>query len=115
MRATKLLQIVDTAVETIDRYVLLSRIDLRSLSPIVTGDAELNALREQVDDEGVEDAETYRDANDTPAMQRFMQMSLWAQEALLAGLDRDAPLKYGPREIMPGLDDALRAVRIGVK
>ena len=46
-------------------------------------------------------------------MQRFMQMSLWAQEALLAGLDQETLLKYGPRDIMPGLDDALREVCIG--
>ena len=112
-RAAKLLQIADMTVENIDRYVLLSRIDLRSLSPISTGDPDLNELREQTEDQSVEAAETYRDANDTPAMQRFMQMSLWAQEALLAGLDQETLLKYGPRDIMPGLDDALREVCLG--
>jgi len=112
-RAAKLVQIVDGTVENIDRYALLSRIDLRSVSPISTGAPNLNAIREETEETAVESAEGFRQSNDTPAVRRFWQLSLWATQALQAGVDQQEMLRYGPRQFMPGLDEDLRAVCIG--
>jgi hypothetical protein len=114
-RPARLVGLVDGTAENFGRYVLLRRIKLDEFNPLATGDSALLELSEAIEDEAVEAAEAHRKTNDTPAMQRFHQMSEWVAEALQAAADQNELLSYGPTQWMVGLDEDLRALCIGTK
>jgi hypothetical protein len=114
-RPAQLISLVDSTAENFGRYVLLRRIKLDEINPLATGDEKILALGEETSDAAIEAAEAVRKANDTPAMQRFLELAEWVAEALQAAVDQTQLLRYGPSQWMAGLDEDLRALCIDVK
>ena len=114
-RPAKLVDLVNGTTENFSRYVLLRRFALDEINPLATGDQDMLTLSEEIADAAIEGGEAHRAANDTPAMQRFQELSEHVAEALQAAIDQPQMLRYGPTQWMVGLDEDLRTLCIGTR
>jgi hypothetical protein len=114
-RPAKLVDLVNGTTENFSRYVLLRRIALDEINPLATGGQDALTLGEEIADAAIAGAEAHRASDDTPAMQRFLELSDHVAEALQAAIDQPQMLRYGPTQWMAGLDEDLRALCIGTR
>jgi hypothetical protein len=105
-------RLVDQTTDMFDQYVSLNRIKLDRINPVATGSYVLEKRR--IDDSDGQ-AEEFIGRSETPALRRYLELVEAAIESLQAATDRNQLARYGPNQMIQGLDIALSAVCIVVR
>ena len=104
-RQLRLVRVLNFVIEQFDRYVLLNRIDLDSISPLSNGKDEL--LRADPS-EAIEGAlEKFVSDNPSPEFRQFYRLSELASELLPQALDTNFVLSVGPMTFYRGVETEL--------
>ncbi len=104
-RPLRLAKVLNFVIDQFDRYVLLNRINLDSISPLSNGKDELLSADPT---EAVEEAlEKFVNENTSPRFQRFYRLSEIAGEAMPEALDTNFVLKVGPVTFYRGVETEL--------
>jgi hypothetical protein len=108
-RPMRLAKVTDFVVEQFDRYVLLTRIRLKSFAPIATGNERL--LRANPT-EASETAVERLAARKLPQVERFLRLSEAAAGAMQDAFDRETVLLWGPATFYRGVETDLAEICI---
>jgi hypothetical protein len=119
-RPIRLAKVLDFVVEQFDRYVLLSRIQLKPISPLATGNVGLLAAKPS---EASEEAPGRSKARRTPRqvqprqvqprqVQRYVALSEASGAAIMSAFNREAAALWGPKTFYSGVEDDLAEVCI---
>lgn len=104
-RPLRLAKVLNFVIEQFDRYVLLNRIGLDSISPLSNGRDELFKADPT---EAIEEAlEEFVSDNPSPEFRRFYRLSELASELMPQALDADFVLKVGPMTFFRGVETDL--------
>jgi hypothetical protein len=104
-RPLRLAKVLNFVIEQFDRYVLLNRIGLDSISPLSNGRDELFKADPT---EAVEEAlEKFVNENTSLRFQRFYRLSEIAAEAMPQALDTNFVLRVGPMTFYRGVETDL--------
>jgi hypothetical protein len=110
-KALRLAKVADYVVEQLDRYALLTRIKLRSVSPLSTGnDRLLDANPAERVEQELEEIEA---KSTSPELRRFRDLGDKAAEALQAALKTREALTVGPGTYFRGVEADLAELCIG--
>jgi len=110
-RPKRLAKILDFIFEQFDRYNLITRIKLQSISPIATGNDELMNANPT---EQVEDAlDGFVAANKSAEIERFLTLSEQAAEAMQGAVKKEQALLAGPSTFYRGVEVELAELCIG--
>ena len=94
-------KLADQVAEQLDRHALLRRIQLkRPLSPLGTGNVALLQASEDL----AEKAERFLDAQTSARFKRWLEINEAMVEALERATDREAFLRMGPIQMIPGAE-----------
>jgi hypothetical protein len=101
-RPMRLAKVADFVVDQFDRYVVLKRLKIHSVSPLATGnDALLRANpSERIEDETAELATKAA----SPELPRFLELSDQAADAMAAAIKKDQVLLVGPGTFYRGVE-----------
>lgn len=98
--------IVNAVTETLDRNILILKFKLtRRFNPIATGDVKL--LSADPSDTAQDKAEAFLTASKSAPLNRYVELTTAAQEALNRSIDAKALLGTRIIDLMPGLDKDL--------
>ena len=101
-------QILDTTFEQFDRYVLIKRIKLASVSPAATGNA---ALSKPADD-AEEKLDKFIAANTSAAVKRYLALAEQDAAARKASFPKDPPQQPVPVVLYQGVETDLEGLCI---
>jgi len=104
-RPLRLVRVLNFVIEQFDRYVLLNRIDLDSISPLSNGKDEL--LRADPSEAIEEALEKFVSDNPSPEFRQFYRLSELASELLPQALDTNFVLSVGPMTFYRGVETEL--------
>jgi hypothetical protein len=106
-RPMRLAKVTDFVVEQFDRYVLITRIRLKSFAPLATGNERLlRANPTEVSETAVERLA----ARKSPQVERFLKLSEAAAGAMLEAFDRETALLWGPTTFYRGVEADLAGI-----
>lgn len=110
-RPVRLAKVADFVVEQFDRYAVLTRLNVRNVSPISTGnDALLNANpTERIEDE-LDKLATMAKSMELP---RFLELADHTTDALTAAIRKDQMLLVGPSTFYRGVEADLAEFCVG--
>jgi len=109
----RLAKIADMTFEQFDRYVLIKRIKLDTISPLATGN---DALLKMNPTEAAEDKiEKFLAANKSPALKKYLKLSQQSLAARAAATKMDDALKIGPHTFFGGVETDLAELCIGLR
>jgi hypothetical protein len=101
-RPIRLARALDFIFQQFDRYNLLQRMKIASVSPLSTGKEALLGANPT---EAAEDAvDAFAAAHKSAPMERFLALSEQAAEAMQGAVDREQVLRIGPTTFYRGLD-----------
>lgn len=104
-RPARLAKVLDFVVENFERYVLITRINLRSFSGISTGNDEL--LRMNPTEESQEAIEKFAAASTSPQVKRFVELSETTAPAVIDAFNQEIALQWGPHTYYRGVETDL--------
>jgi hypothetical protein len=104
-RPLRLVRVLNFVIEQFDRYVLLNRIGLDSISPLSNGKDEL--LRADPSEAIEEALERFVSDNPSPEFRQFYRLSELASEVLPEAIDTNFALKSGPMTFFRGVETDL--------
>jgi hypothetical protein len=110
-RPKRLAKGLDFIFEQFDRYNLIKRIKLASISPIATGNDDL--LRANPTEQAEDALDEFVAANKSADIERFMTLSEQAAEAMQSALKKEQILKVGPGTFYGGVEVELAELCIG--
>ena len=104
-RPARLAKVLDFVLENFERYVLITRINLKSFSPISTGNEELMRISpiEQIE----EAIESLVNTSTSPQLKRFVELSEITAPAVLDAFNREFALMWGPSTFFRGVENDL--------
>lgn len=112
-RPLRLAKVADFMVEQFDRYVLLTRHKIRSVSPLATGNDVL--LRANPSERIEEEIEELTAKATSPELPRFLELSDQAAGAMTDALKKDQVLLAGPNTFYRGVEVDLAELCITVR
>lgn len=104
-RPLRLVKVLGFVIEQFDRYVLLNKIKLDSISPISNGKDEL--LRADPTEEIEEALDKFVTESRSSPFKRFYELSEIAGQALLESIDTNFALRWGPSTFYRGVETEL--------
>jgi hypothetical protein len=105
-------KVLDFVFEQFDRYALITRIKVASVSPIATGnDRLLRANPTEAGEEALEKFETSKSAQ----IKRFLALSQQSAAAMQAATNKEQMLRIGPTTFYRGVETDLAELCIGSK
>ena len=108
----RLAKVADHIVEQFDRYVLLTRLKLRSVSPLSTGDDKLlNANPAERVEQELEEIEARSTSRE---LRRFLDLGEKATAAFQAAFKTSEALRVGPGTYFRGVETDLADLCIGI-
>jgi hypothetical protein len=112
-RPLRLAKVLDFVVEQFDRYALLKRIKIASLSPISTGNVDLENANPT--EQGVEALDDFAKASAAPELRRLLALSEEAADAVEAALKTGEANLAGPNAFYRGVEADLAELCIGTR
>jgi hypothetical protein len=109
-RPIRLATVLDFVVEQFDRYVLLNRIQLKSISPIATGNIRLMAANpSEASQEPLGRAKAGRKPRqvEPSQVQRYVALSEASGAAIMSAFNREAASLWSPKTFYSGVEDDL--------
>jgi hypothetical protein len=110
-RPLRLTKVLDFVFEQFDRYALIKRIMIASVSPISSGNEQL--LRANPAEAGEEALEKFTATNKSARMKRFLALSEQSVAAIQAATNKDLALRMGPNAFYRGIEVDLGELCIG--
>ena len=108
-RPVRLTKVLDFVFEQFDRYALLNRIKIGSVSPISSGNDPLLRATEA----GEEAVEKFIEAGKSARMKRFLALSAQSVAAMQAATNKNLALRMGPSAFYRGIEVDLGDLCIG--
>jgi hypothetical protein len=112
-RPLRLAKVADFVVEQFDRYVLLNRLKVRSVSPLSTGNDAL--LQTNPTERIEEEMQDLLARAKSPELSRFLDLSDQSAVAMASALKMDQMLLVGPSTFYRGVEVDLAALCIGAR
>jgi hypothetical protein len=110
-RPLRLTKVLDFVFEQFDRYALIKRIKIASVSPISTGNDQL--LRANPAEAGEEALEKFTETDKSAKVKRFLALSEQSAAAMQAAANKDLMLRMGPNAFYRGIEVDLGELCIG--
>lgn len=104
-RPARLAKVLDFVVENLERYALITRINLKRFSPISTGNIGL-LLIDPIE-ESEEAIEKFVSASTSPQLKRFIELSELTSPAVTDAFDQQFALRLGPITFYSGVENDL--------
>jgi hypothetical protein len=101
-RPLRLAKVADFVVEQFDRYVLLTRLKIRSVSPLATGNDTL--LRANPSEQIEEEVQELLTKVTSAELSRFLELSEQSADAMASALKKDQVLLVGPGTFYRGVE-----------
>jgi hypothetical protein len=104
-RPMRYAKFLDFLFEMFDRYALITRIRIKSISPISTGNDAL--MNENPTEKAEEALEQFAASNPSPQLKRFLELSEIAADALNTSFNKRVALTWGPSTYYRGVETDL--------
>lgn len=110
-RPLRFAKVLDFIFEQFDRYALLSRLKIASISPIATGNMTL--MEANPSEKSEEALEQFRQAKQSAPVQRFLVLGEQAATAMAAAMKQDQIIRVGPSTFYRGVENDLAELCVG--